>query len=107
MQTSLRGIANKAASDPAYRFRNLMSLLTVGFLLHCWTFVNKRAAAGVDRIDARVYAHDLEHNVATLVASVKGGWYRAKLVLRNCPLTTSRLAWPDGVVQIRTEPTSS
>ncbi len=83
MQTSLRGIANKAASDPAYRFRNLMSLLTVGFLLHCWTFVNKRAAAGVDRIDARVYAHDLEHNVATLVASVKGGWYRAKLVLRK------------------------
>jgi len=31
----------------------------------------------------------------------------SKRVLRNCPLTTSRLAWPDGVVQIRTEPTSS
>ena len=83
MQTSLRGIANKAAQDKAYRFRNLISLLTIEFLLYCWQFVNKRAAAGVDRTDAQEYALNLESNVGNLVASVKEGWYRAKLVLRK------------------------
>ena len=33
--TSLRGIANKAASDKAHRFQNLFGLLTVGYLLAC------------------------------------------------------------------------
>lgn len=50
--TSLRGIANKAASDKAHRFRNLFGLLSVEFLLWCWRFVNLRAASGVDRKDA-------------------------------------------------------
>ncbi|MGH8547225.1 MAG: hypothetical protein ACRERU_01205 [Methylococcales bacterium] len=80
MQTSLRGIADKAAQDNAYRFRNLISLLTVELLLHCWRFVNKRAAAGVDRVSATDYALHRESKVENLVASVKGGWYRAKLV---------------------------
>jgi hypothetical protein len=53
-QTSLRGIANKAVQDKTYRFRNLFGLLTVGFLFWCWGFINKKASAGVDRIDARV-----------------------------------------------------
>lgn len=83
MQTSLRGIANKAAQDKAYRFRNLISLLTSEFLLWSWQFVNKRAAAGIDRIEAHEYGLSLEYNVGNLVASVKGGWYRAKLVLRK------------------------
>ena len=51
-QTSLRGIANKAASDKAHRFRNLFGMLTVGYLLWCWQFVNKRAASGVDRANS-------------------------------------------------------
>jgi len=48
-QTSLRAIANKAASDKAHRFGNLFGLLSVEFLLWCWRFVNLRAASGVDR----------------------------------------------------------
>jgi len=51
-QTSLRGIANKAASDKAHRLQNLFGMLPVGFLLWGWQFVNKRAANGVDRQDA-------------------------------------------------------
>ena len=81
--TSLRGIANKAASDKAHRFRNLFGMLTVGFLLWCWQFVNKRAASGVDRQDARSYQENLQENIEALVAAVKGGRYRAKLVLRR------------------------
>jgi RNA-directed DNA polymerase len=82
-QTSLLGIAKKAASDKAHRFRNLFGLLTVGYLLACWRLINKRAAYGVDRQDARAYEANLQENVEGLVAAVKGGWYRAKLVLRR------------------------
>ena len=82
-QTSLLGIANKAASDKAHRFQNLFGLLTVGYLLACWRFVNKRAASGVDRKDAKSYEANLRENVEGLVESVQGGWYRAKLVLRK------------------------
>jgi len=82
-QTSLLGIANKAASDKAHRFQNLFGLLTVGYLLACWRFVNLRAASGVDRKDARNYKKNLRENVEGLVEAVHGGWYRAKLVLRR------------------------
>ena len=81
--TSLRGIAKRAASDKRHRFRNLFGLLTVGFLLWCWQFVNKRAASGVDRQDARSYQENLQANIEALVAAVKEGRYRAKLVLRR------------------------
>ncbi len=82
-QTSLLGIANKAASDKAHRFQNLFGLLTVGYLLACWRLVNKSAASGVDRKDAKGYEENLRENVEGLVEAVQGGWYRAKLVLRK------------------------
>ncbi len=81
--TSLRGIANKAASDKAHRFGNLFGMLSVGFLLWCWRFVNLRAASGVDRQDARSYRENLRENIEGLVQAVQGGRYRAKLVLRR------------------------
>ena len=81
--TSLQGIANKAASDKGHRFRNLFGVLTVGYLLWCWRFVNKRAASGVDRQDARSYETNLKANVEVLVSAVKAGRYRAKQVLRK------------------------
>ena len=82
-QTSLRGIANKAVQDKAYRFRNLFGLLTTGFLFWCWEFINKKASAGVDRIDARMYEDHLIGNIEQLVEQVKGKTYRTKLVLRK------------------------
>ncbi len=82
-QTSLWGIANRAASDKTHRFRNLFGLLTVSYLLWCWRLVNKRAASGVDRQDARSYQENLEENIQALVTAVKAGRYRAKLVLRR------------------------
>jgi group II intron reverse transcriptase/maturase len=82
-QTSLLGIANKAATDKAHRFQNLFGLLTVDYLLACWRFVNKWAASGVDRQDAQSYGENLRENIEALVAVVKEGRYRAKLVLRK------------------------
>ena len=83
MPTSLRGIANKAVEDRTYKFRNLINLLIVEFLLWSWTFVNKKATAGVDRESAYDYELNLVNHAETLVESIKGGWYRAKLILRK------------------------
>jgi len=55
MQTSLKGIANKAAQNKTHRFRNLFGLLNTEFLLWSWQFVNKKAAAGVDKESAYEY----------------------------------------------------
>jgi len=82
-QTSLQGIANKAAQDKTYRFRNLFGVLTAGFLFWCWDSINRRASAGVDRIDAIAYEDNLIGNIQQLAQQVKEGTYRAKLVLRK------------------------
>ena len=72
-QTSLQGITNKAAQDKAYRFRNLFGVLTAGFLLWCWDFINRRASASVDRLDAIAYEDNLLGNIQQLVQQVKAG----------------------------------
>jgi group II intron reverse transcriptase/maturase len=82
-QTSLQGIANKAAQDKTYRFRNLFGVLTAGFLFWCWDFINRRASAGVDKLDAIAYEECLIGNIQQLAEQVKEGTYRAKLVLRK------------------------
>lgn len=83
MQTSLQRIAEKSALQKEYRFQNLMILLTAGFLHWCWKKLNKKSAPGVDRVTAWQYGENLEGNIAKLVESAKGGWYRAKLILRR------------------------
>jgi len=83
MKTTLQGIANKASLDPSYRFRNLFGLLTIGFLMGCWRFINPKAAAGVDRLTARDYGKNLLENLTNLVETVKAEAYRSKWVLRK------------------------
>jgi len=82
-QTSLQGIANKAAQDKTYRFRNLFGILTAGFLFWCWDSINRKASPGVDKLDAIAYEDNLIGNIQQLVQQVKQGTYRAKLVLRK------------------------
>jgi len=83
MQTSLRGIANKARADKQHRFRNLYGLLNEEALLSSWPRVKKRAAGGVDHVSAQQYAEDLEGNVGRLVERLKHKSYRARLVRRR------------------------
>jgi retron-type reverse transcriptase len=82
-QTSLLGIANKAAQNKAYRFRNLFGMLNVSILFWCWTFINRKASAGIDQVSAIAYEENLIGNIQQLVQSVKEKRYRAKLVLRK------------------------
>jgi RNA-directed DNA polymerase len=91
-QTSLQGIANKAAQDKTYRFRNLFGILTAGFLFWCWDSINRKASPGVDKLDAIAYEDNLIGNIQQLEQQVKEGTYRAKLVLRKyIPKTGSKL----------------
>lgn len=83
MQTSLRGIANRAASDKEHRFRNLYGMLNEESLLWCWQFLRKEAAPGIDRVDYKEYQSNLSSNVHDLVERLKGKRYRARLVRRH------------------------
>ncbi len=83
MQTSLRGIANRAATHKEHRFRNLSGLLNEINLAWCFKFLRKDAAPGADRVDVLDYRQDLESNIRNLVERLKGQRYRAKLVRRR------------------------
>ena len=50
MQTSLRGIANKAAEQKRYRFRDLYRLLNEENLRESFYLLRKNAACGVDGV---------------------------------------------------------
>ena len=83
VQTSLQGIAKKAANQPKYRFRNLYGMLDEEMLLDSWRFIRKDAAYGVDRVSAEEYGQNLKENIRDLVARLKRKRYRAKLVRRQ------------------------
>ena len=83
MPTSLRGIAAKAARDGQHRFGNLFGMLNASFLVDSWRYLNKGAAPGIDRVDAREYGQDLEAHVEDVVERLKAGQYHAKLIRRQ------------------------
>jgi retron-type reverse transcriptase len=82
MPTSLPGIAQKAASQKGYRFRNLYGMLDEDFLKQCWRDIRKEAA-GVDHVSAQAYEQHLDANIHGLVERLKQKRYRAKLVRRH------------------------
>jgi len=83
MRTSLQAIAQKAASQKKYRFRNLFSLLDEELLRECWRDIRRDAAYGVDRVSALEYEQNLEENIHDLVERLKRKSYRAKLIRRH------------------------
>jgi len=83
VQTSLQGIANKAARQKGYRFRNLYGMLNEEMLLDSWRYIRKDAASGVDEVSADEYEQNLEENIHELVENLKRKRYRAKMVRRR------------------------
>jgi RNA-directed DNA polymerase len=83
MQTSLRGIANRAKKDRKARFRNLYGLLNEANLRECFYKLKRKAAPGVDGITFEQYEKGLDANLADLVERLKGKRYHAKLVRRK------------------------
>lgn len=83
VQSSLQAIANKAKSQPGYRFRNLYGMVNEEMLRDSWQLIRKDAAYGVDRVSAQEYEKNLEENIRRLVERLKRKSYRAKLVRRH------------------------
>ncbi len=83
VQTSLRGIANKAKEQPEHRFRNLYGLIDEELLRMAWRQLNKKAIAGIDQVTAQEYGESLEANLDDLIDRLKRNGYRAKLVKRK------------------------
>jgi len=83
MQTSLWGIAQKAAKDPNHRFGNLFSLLNEENLRWSFGQLNKKAAPGVDKVDYVTYAGNLDENISQLARDLKEGRYKAKFIRRH------------------------
>ncbi len=83
MQTSLRGISNRAAKDKEHRFGNLYGVLDENFLKWCFWQLKRDAAPGVDQVDFYEYQENLDENIADLVKRLKQKKYRAKLVRRQ------------------------
>ena len=83
MQTSLRGIANKAANDKQHRFGSLYRLLNESNLRESFYKLRKSAATGIDGVTFQSYEENLDENLANLVERLKAKRYRAKLVKRK------------------------
>lgn len=83
MQTSLRGIANKAANDKQHRFGSLYRLLNEANLRESFYKLRKTAATGIDGVTFHEYEKNLDENVVNLVSRLKAKRYRAKLVRRK------------------------
>ncbi|ARE88314.1 group II intron reverse transcriptase/maturase [Clostridium formicaceticum] len=86
MQTSLRGIRQKAKQNKNHRFQNLYRLLNEETLIEAWRKINKNASAGIDKITAKEFKLNLRENIQEITSSLKDKRYRAKLVRRvNIP----------------------
>ena len=83
MQTSLRGIAERAKGNSKHKFGNLYSLLNEENLRWCFTQLNKKSAPGVDAVDYAKFETDLENNIGQICKDLKEKKYKAKLVRRR------------------------
>lgn len=83
MQTSLKGIANRAKEDKNCRFRSLTREINGHLLLECFENMNKTAASGVDKVSYKDYKENLYSNLESLLQRVKNGSYHASLVRRK------------------------
>ena len=78
----LESIARKAKEAPRERFTALAHHLTEEFLKETYVQMNRRGAAGVDRISMAAYGQNLESNLANLVDRLKRRAYDAPPVRR-------------------------
>jgi len=82
MTTELYAIAQKAHSQPKYRFQNLNNLLNTELLYESWQQLNKQAAAGLDGISIAAYQACLAENITRLTDCLKHKLYRASAIKR-------------------------
>ena len=83
MSTHLLGIAKKAETDKAHRFRGLYGELNEEFLRECWWTLRRDAASGVDHLTWADYHRDRDENIPGLAKRLQEKRYRAKMIRRK------------------------
>jgi len=83
MQSSLKGINNRAIRNGKHRFGGLYRLLNVENLHWAYSQLNKKAAVGVDKVSHREYGLNLKENLENLNERLKNKTYKAKLIRRH------------------------
>jgi group II intron reverse transcriptase/maturase len=82
-QTFLQALSTKAGTAKAHRFQNLYGSLNESLLYQAWSNLNKRGAAGVDRMTIAQYGENLGENIERLVERLKRDAYRSRLIRRK------------------------
>lgn len=65
--TKLRRIAEKARTEPSFKFTSLYHLMNEELLRECFQRLNKDAAAGIDKVTKEMYAENLDANLSELI----------------------------------------
>jgi group II intron reverse transcriptase/maturase len=65
--TKLRRIAEKARTEPSFKFTSLYHLMNEELLRECFQRLNKDAAAGIDKVTKERYAENLDANLSELI----------------------------------------
>jgi len=65
--TKLRRIAEKARTEPSFKFTSLYHLMNEELLRECFQRLKKDAAAGIDNVTKEMYAENLDANLSALI----------------------------------------
>lgn len=81
--TFLQALSIKAGTAKAHRSQNLYGSLNESLLYEAWSNLNKRGAAGVDKVSIAQYGENLGENIKRLVERLKRDEYRSRLIRRK------------------------
>ncbi|MCP3876040.1 MAG: group II intron reverse transcriptase/maturase [Desulfobacteraceae bacterium] len=81
-EISLNHLAIKAKGNPEMVFTSLAHGIDLAMLREAYRRINKRGAAGVDKVTAASYAQDFDNNLYNLYQQLRRGQYAATPVKR-------------------------
>ncbi len=82
VETKLLRIAEKARTEPFFKFTSLYHLMNEELLRECFSRLRKDAAAGIDDVTKEEYAENLDANLSDLIGRLHRMAYRPQPVRR-------------------------
>jgi hypothetical protein len=79
--TKLLRIAEKARTEPGFKFTSLYHLMNEELLRGCFKRLRKEAVAGIDEVTKEMYAENLEANLSNLTERLQ----RMAYIPQTCP----------------------
>ncbi|MDT8336144.1 MAG: group II intron reverse transcriptase/maturase, partial [Desulfurivibrionaceae bacterium] len=82
MATKLLRIAEKARTEPRFKFTSMYHLMNEELLRGCFRRLRKDAAVGIDDVTKEEYAADLDSNLSNLIDRLHRMAYKPQPVRR-------------------------